>query len=236
VIITPGGPTAAGALKKATTALPVVFSAVEWDPVKQGLAANLRRPGGNFTGVTLFAAEIAAKRLELLREAAPQTRRVAVMWHRSRAAEQFKTIQEVAPRLKIEVMSVELGEPQYDLEGAFRAAAQRGADSLILLGSPAFLQDRARFAELALRHRFPTSFQRPAYAETGGLMSFGADIDHMYTRLAHYVDRILKGGRPAEMPIEQPTKFELVINLKTAKALGLTIPPSLLARADQVIE
>ena len=223
-------------LKRATGTIPVLFGAVEWDPITLGVVASLVRPGGNFTGVALLPTELGAKRLELLREAVPRATRLAILWQPSRAEDQFRAASEAARRLKLQVISLELRDLPHDLEASFRTATQERADALLVLGTPAFFSERKRLADLAIQHRLPASFQRSAYAEAGGLMSFGADIDHAFRRLADFADRILKGTKPAELPVEQPTKFELVINLKTAKALGLTIPPSLLLRADQVIE
>jgi putative ABC transport system substrate-binding protein len=235
-LILASGPEAARAIKGATSTVAVVFSAVEWDPIALGVVTSLRQPGGNFTGVAYLATELAAKRLELLREAVPRATRLAILWQRSRADHQFKAALEAAQHVRLQVISLELGDLPHDLEASFRTATQERADALLVLGTPAFFPQRTRLTELALRHRLPASFQRAAYAKAGGLMAFGADIDHMFRRLAHYADRVLKGIRPADLPVEQPTNFELVINLKTAKALGLTIPPSLLARADLVIE
>jgi putative tryptophan/tyrosine transport system substrate-binding protein len=154
----------------------------------------------------------------------------------ARSDDQFKATLEAARRLKVQVISMELRDLPHDLDASLKGAAQERADALLVLGSPAFFPERRRLAELAIHHRLPASFQRPAYAEAGGLMSFGADIDDMFRRVADYASRILNGAKPSDLPVEQPTKFELVINLRTAKALGLTIPPSLLARADEVIE
>ncbi len=235
-LILASGPEAARALKLATGTIPILFSAVEWDPIALGVVTSLGQPGGNFTGVAYLAPELAGKRLELLREAVPRAARLAILWHRSRADDQFRTALEAARRVKLQVISLEVSDLPHDLDRSFRTAAQERADALLVLGSPAFFPMRKHLAELALRHRLPASFQRAAYTTAGGLMAFGADIDHMFRRLADYADRILKGTKPTDLPVEQPTKFELVINLKTAKALGLTIPPSLLARADQVIE
>jgi putative ABC transport system substrate-binding protein len=170
----------------------------------------------------------------LLFEIAPRTLRVGVLWHRPRAADQFRV--EAAQTLKHQLVSLEVGALPHNLDGAFNTAARQRAGAVLILGSPAFFPERKHLAELALRYRLPTSFQRPEYAEAGGLMSYGPDIDDILRRIADYTDKILKGGKPANLPVEQTTKFELVINLKTAKALGLTIPPALLQRADQVIE
>jgi putative tryptophan/tyrosine transport system substrate-binding protein len=236
VIVFSGGPDGARVLKQATSTIPVIFSAIEWDPIAAGIVASLVRPGTNLTGVSALAVELAAKRLELLKELVPRTTRVAVLWHRARAADQFRMLREAAQALKVQIVSLELGDLPHNLEGAFKTAVREGAHVLLVLGSPAFFLERKRLAELALRHRLPASFQRPAYVEAGGLMSYGPDIDDIMRRVADYADRILKGASPTELPVEQPTKFELVVNLKTAKALGLTIPPAVLARADEVIE
>ncbi len=236
VIVVSAGPDGALALKHATSIIPVIFSAIEWDPVTAGVVGSLGRPGSNLTGISALAVEFASKRLQLLLEAAPRLMRVAVMWHRPRAADQFRVLREAALALKLQLISLERGTLPYSLEGAFQTAARGRAEAVLVLGSPAFFPERKRLAELALRHRLPTSFQRPDYVEAGGLMSYGPDVNDILQRLADYTDLILKGAKPSDLPVEQPTKFELAINLKTAKALGLTIPPSLLQRADQVIE
>jgi len=236
-LIISAGRGTARALKGASGTIPIVFVAVEWDPIALGVVASLARPGRNFTGLANLATELGAKRLELLREAVPRLTRLAVLWQRSRADDQFRATLEAARRLNVRVISLELGDrPPHDFKTPFSTATQEGSDALLILGSPAFFPERKRLAELAIQHRLPTSFQRPEYVDAGGLMSLGADIDDMYRRVADYADRILKGAKPSELPVEQPTTFELVINLKTAKALGLTIPPSVLLRADQVIE
>jgi putative tryptophan/tyrosine transport system substrate-binding protein len=236
VIVHLGGPEGARALKQATSTIPIVLAAIEWDPVTTGLVASIARPATNFTGISALAVELAAKRLELLKELVPRASRVAVLWHRPRAADQFRVLQEAAQTRKFNVVSLELGALPHDLEGAFKTASRERADAVLVLGSPAFFPHRKRLAALALRHRLPTSFQRPAYAEAGGLMSYGPDVDDIMRRVADYTDRILKGAVPAELPVEQPSRFELVVNAKTAKALGLIIPPPLLLQADRVIE
>ncbi len=236
VIVASAGPDGTLALKHATSIIPVIFSAIEWDPVAAGVVGSLGRPGSNLTGISALAVEFASKRLQLLLEAAPRLMRVAVMWHRPRAADQFRVLREAALALKLQLISLERGTLPYSLEGAFKTAAGGRAEAVLVLGSPAFFPERKRLAELALRHQLPTSFQRPDYVEAGGLMSYGPDINGILQRLADYTDLILKGAKPSDLPVEQPTKFELAINLKTAKALGLTIAPSLLQRADQVIE
>ena len=236
VIIASAGPDGTLALKRSTSSIPVIFSAIEWDPVAVGVVESLGRPGFNLTGVSALAVEFASKRLQLLLQAVPRLKRVAVMWHRPRAADQFRVLQDAALSLKLQVVSLERGAASYNLEDAFKTATKERAGAVLVLGSPAFFPERRQLAELALRHRLPTSFQRPDYVEAGGLMSYGPDVNDILRRLADYTDRILKGAKPADLPVEQPTKFELVINLKTATALGLTIPHTLLLRADEVIE
>jgi len=236
VIVASAGPDGTLALKHATSVIPVIFSAIEWDPVAAGVVDSLGRPGANLTGVSALAVEFASKRLQLLLEAAPRLMRVAVMWHRPRATDQYRVLREAALALKLQLISLERDTLPYNLEGAFKTAARGGAGAVLVLGSPVFFPERKRLSELALRHRLPTSFQRPDYVEAGGLMSYGPDVNDILQHLADYAALILKGAKPSDLPVEQTTKFELAINLKTAKALGLTIPPSLLQRADQVIE
>jgi putative ABC transport system substrate-binding protein len=231
-----GGPDGAQALKHATGTIPVIFSAIEWDPVAVGVVGSLSRPGANLTGVSALAVELAVKRLQLLLEIAPRVTRVAVLWHRPRAADQFRVLREAAQALKLQLVSLEQGALPHNLEDAFKTAAGERAGAVLVLGSPACFPERTRLADLALRHRLPTSFQRSAYAEAGGLVSYGPDIDDVMRHAAEYVDKILKGAKPAELPVEQASKFELVINMKTAKALGLTIPQTLRQRADEVIQ
>ena len=236
VIVSSAGPDGTLALKHATSIIPVIFSAIEWDPVADGVVDSLGRPGANLTGISALAVEFSSKRLQLLLEAAPRLMRVAVMWHRPRATDQYRVLREAALALKLQLISLERDTLPYNLEGAFKTAARGGAGAVLVLGSPVFFSERKRLGELALRHRLPTSFQRRDYVEAGGLMSYGPDVNDILQHLADYTALILKGAKPSDLPVEQTTKFELAINLKTAKALGLTIPPPLLQRADQVIE
>ena len=236
LLVSAGGSEPARALKRATTTIPVIFVAVQWDPVAAGIAASLARPQGNFTGLAFPAADLAIKRLQLLREALPRATRIAVLWHRTREEGQLKAMQDAASSLKLQVISLEVRTLPDDLDEAVRMAAQQRVEALLVLSSPAFFPARKHLADLSLKHRIPTSFPRDAYAEAGGLMAFGADIPRMWQRLADYADRILRGARPSDLPIEEPDTFELVVNLKTAKGLGLTLPPALLARANRVIE
>ncbi len=225
---------AALALKRTTASVPVIFVGVV-DPVELGLVSSLARPGGNITGLATNSADLAGKRLEMLRAIAPRLRRVAVLWHPANPTNpiQLKGAQAAARTLGVQFDLVSIQGP-----GDFDAAAKavRGADGLLQLESPLFVTYRARLAELASRSRLPAIFSQREYAEAGGLMSYGTDFRDLYRRAGHYVGKILKGAKPAELPVEQPAKFDLVINLRTSKALGLTIPPSLLQRADQVIE
>jgi putative tryptophan/tyrosine transport system substrate-binding protein len=200
-----------------------------------GKGCTLARPGGNITGLATNAADLAGKRLELLRAIVPRLRRVALLWHPANPSNpiQLKGARAAARTLGVQLELVSIQGP-----GDFDAPAKavRGADGLLPLESPLFTTYRARLAELAARNRLPAIFSQREYVEAGGLMSYGTDFHDLYRRAGRYVDKILKGAKPADLPVEQPTKFELVINLKTAKALGLTIPPSVLGRADQVIE
>ena len=225
-----------GAVKAATSSIPIVFIA-HADPVGTGHVASLARPGGNITGLAILQTELGAKGLEILRSVVPKVTRIAVLWHPGTpsAAPGLKALEEPARRLRLELQPVG-ARSAAELEGAFAAMARARAQGVLVLATPIFFGERQRLAELAIAHRLPTMFQIRDYAEAGGLTSYGADLADLYRRAAIPVDKILKGAKPGDIPIEQPTKFEWIINLKTAKALGLTIPPSLLQRADQVIE
>jgi putative ABC transport system substrate-binding protein len=233
VILTSGGP-AALAAKKATTSVPIVFVGVV-DPVALGLVPSLGRPGGNITGLTTTSADLAGKRLELLREFVPSLRRVAVLWHPENPTNpiQLKEAQVGARTLGVQLEPVPV-HGSNDFDSAVKAV--RGADGLLLLESPLFTTHRARLAELVATSRLPAIYGYREMVEAGGLMSYGASHPDLYRRAATFVDKILKGAKVADLPVEQPTKFELVINLKTVKSLGLTIPPSLLRRADEVMQ
>ena len=225
-----------GAVKAATSSIPIVFIA-HADPVGTGHVASLARPGGNITGMAILQTELGAKGLELLRSVVPAVTRIAVLWHPGTpsAAPGLNALEEPARRLQLELQPVG-ARSEAELEGAFAAMARARAQGVLVLATPIFFGERQRLGELAIAHRLPTMFQVREYAEAGGLMSYGADFADLYRRGASHVDKILRGAKPADLPVEQATKFDLVINLKTAKALGLTIPPSLLQRADQVIE
>ncbi len=220
------------AARKVTTSVPIVFVGVQ-DPVELGLVPSLARPGGNITGLATI--KLAGKRLELLKAIIPRLGRVAVFWHPANPTNpiQLKEAQVAARTLGVELVPVSIQGPN-DFDSAVTTA--RGTDGLLMLESPFFTTHRARLAELAAKNRLPAIYGQREYVEAGGLMSYGTDFHDLFRRAAPYVDKILKGAKPAGLPVEQPTKFEFVINLKTAKALGLTIPPSIRLRADQVIE
>ena len=235
-IIVTGGSTSTGAAKKATTTIPIVMTQTT-DPVGSGFVASLARPGGNITGLSTVAPELSGKRLELLKEIVPKLSRVAVFDDSTTPgnAQGFKETELAARALKVQLQYLDIRGPK-DIETAFREASKGRADAVIVLGGPLFISQRRQTADLAIKNRLPTTHGSVEMVELGGLMSYGVSVSDLYRRAATYVDKILKGAKPGDLPVEQPTKFELVINLKTAKALNLTIPPSVLGRADQVIE
>jgi len=233
-VILATGETSIRAAGNATKVIPIVMAFAD-DPVGKGLVASLARPGGNITGVSLVAAgTMAAKRVEVLKEVVPRARRIALLSWLGMEAAQMKEAEQAARVLKIETVLV--GVRNGDYEGAFSTLAAERADALFVVSNPILNRDRKRIIALAARHRLPAIYEWRESAEDGGLLAYGAKVRELNRRVAAYVDKILKGAKPGDLPVEQPTTFELVINLKTAKALGLTIPPSLLARADQVIE
>jgi putative tryptophan/tyrosine transport system substrate-binding protein len=227
------GPLAA---KRATSTIPIVMAA-SGDPLGSGLVASLAQPGGNVTGMSLMAPDLGGKRLELLKELLPRLARVAVLWNAANPypAIVFKETQAAGQTLAIEVQSLEIRTPD-DFDGVFEEARKRRPDALITVEDPLTFNYQKRIADFALESQLPSLHGVREFAVAGGLLSYGANIAELYRRAAGYVDKILKGAKPADLPVQQPTKFDLVINLKTAKALGLTIPPMLLATADEVIE
>ena len=236
-VIVVQGVLAAHAAKRASPSTPIVMAGLS-DPVGAGLVRGLAHPGGNVTGVSMMSAEISGKRLELLRELAPSISRVGVLWNPSNPVSRagVRETEAAARTLGLRSLSLEVRQPE-DLATAFRTAIEAKVDSLVLVDDRIFVGLRAQVADFALKNRLPTIYgSTAAFAEAGGLAVYGPNDTEYYRHAAGYVDKILKGAKPADLPVEQPTKFELVINLKTAKALGLTIPPSLLGRADQVIE
>ena len=223
------------AARQATSTIPIVFGAVDYDPVARGYVAGLARPGGNITGVFANQLELTAKRLDLLKQAFPKISRVAVLWD-AISADQLKAAQAAAAALGIRLQALELRNFPYDYNVAFRAAAGEKAQAIMPLMSPLKYRGQAQIVDHASRNRLPAISGLPGFAQAGGLIEYGASLPVMFRRLAEMTDSILKGAKPGDLPIEQPTKFELVVNLKTAKTLGLKIPALLMQRADQVIE
>jgi putative tryptophan/tyrosine transport system substrate-binding protein len=234
VIVTATEP-AARAAKGATNTIPIVMAGINYDPIALGYVASLARPGGNVTGVFFRHIELTAKRLELFKEMLPTTKRIAVLSD-PLTIDQLREVEAANTWMRFTLHTLELRNSPFDFGSAFASALRFRAEALFVLESSFMFRERVQIAQLALKNRLPTSFAFREYVEAGGLMAYGANFVNMAGLAAVYVDKILKGAKPADLPIEQPTKFELVINLKTAKAIGLTIPPSLLARADQVIE
>jgi len=224
------------ALQSATRTIPIVMIAAN-DPVRSGLVASLAHPGGNITGLANIAPELAGKRRELLKDIIPALSRVAVLWNPgdSSAGLSFKETQAAARALGVQLLSLE-ARGLNDFPRAFEGAVRGQASALTVLSDALMFNYRMRIVELAAERRLPAVYAHRGWAEAGGLLSYGSDLADLWRRSATYVDKILKGAKPDDLPVQQPTKFELVINLKTAKALGLTIPPSLLQRADQLIE
>jgi putative ABC transport system substrate-binding protein len=226
----------AGAAKRATSTIPIVFLS-HADPLGSGHVVSLSRPGGNITGLSLLMTETNAKSLELLKEALPTASLVAVIYDPATPshAPGLRAIQEVGPTLGMSILPLPVMSAAA-FEGAFSHAAQARSDAVLVLSTPLYMAAMKPLADLAIKHRLPSMFGPREHIEAGGLLSYSPDRADLWHRGAAYVDRILKGGNPADLPVQQPTKFDLAINLKTARALGLTIPPTLLARADEVIE
>jgi putative tryptophan/tyrosine transport system substrate-binding protein len=235
VIVAVGG-AATQATQRATKTIPIVMSAVI-DPLGSRLVASLARPEGNTTGLSLMVTDIVGKQLQLLREVVPSVSRVAVLWNPANpgSAPQLREAEAAGRVLKLQLQALEARVPQ-EIDSAFAAMTRERASAVVILVDAIFTNQRRQIAELSVKGRLPSVYGAREYAEAGGLMDYSVDPVDLEGRAAIYVDKILKGVRPADLPIEQPTKFELAINLKTAKALGLTIPQSLLLRADQVIE
>ena len=234
-----GSTPAALAAKQATRTIPIVFL-FSVDPVTDGLVTSLARPGGNVTGMSNLAPELVGKRLEQLKQAVPGVSRVAVLWQPGVMGERTekdmpKAVEVAARALWVRPQFVEARGPA-DVDRAFSDMTRARAGALTVSGSAMFFNERRRLVDLAAKNRLPTVFPLKEYVDAGGLMAYGPNLPDLFRRAATYVDKILKGAKPGDLPVEQPTKFELVINLKTAKALGLTIPQSLLGRADQIIQ
>ena len=235
-VIVTGGPTSIPPAKKATATIPIVMS-FDSDPVGSGFVASLAHPGGNITGLSSLSPEISGKQLELLKEIVPRLSRVVVLGTSTRPghAHALREVEVAAGTLAVQLQYVDVRDPK-DIETAFRAASKGRAEAVLALGSPVFILQRTQIADLAVKNRLPAIYDRREFVENGGLLSYGVSLIDLHRRSATYVDKILKGAKPADLPVEQPTKFEFIINLKAAKQIGLTIPPTVLARADKVIK
>jgi putative ABC transport system substrate-binding protein len=226
-------PPAARAAMNATKTIPIVIRSTG-DPVRAGFVASLAHPGGNITGVTSISSELYGKRLELLKEVIPRLSRVAVLRNPDRSAAELKEMQSTARALALGLQSLEVRGPN-DFENAFKAAGKARAQGLITIRTPLINDQRKQLADLAIRYRLPAIYDDRAYVEADGLMSYGTNLADLHRHAAVFVDKILKGRKPADLPVEQPTRFEFIVNLKTAKQIRLTIPPNVLVRADKVI-
>jgi putative ABC transport system substrate-binding protein len=235
-VILTAGTEPTDAARKATTAIPIVMAAVG-DPIAAGFIGSLARPGGNVTGASLLATELSAKRLELLKEALPGLTRLAVLWSAANASviQKFKQIEAAAPLLGIQLHPLELRVPG-DLEKGFESAARFAAEAIMTTEDAIQITYRARLVELAKRQRIPVASEFGEFARAGALMSYGPSILDSFRHAAGYVDKILNGAKPADLPVEQPTRFELLINLTTAKALAIAVPPTMLSRADELVD
>jgi len=235
-IIVSGGSAVTRPAKEATATIPIVMTN-DSDPVGDGVVTSLARPGGNITGLSSLAPELSGKRLEILREVVPKISRVAVLWTSNDAGTRssLKEVERAAAALKVKLQFLDVQSPK-DIETAFRAARKGRAEGVLVVASAIILSQRAQFIELAAKNRLSTMYPRSEYTEDGGLMFYGVNLPDLSRRAAVYVDKILKGAKPADLPVEQPKKFDFVINLKTAKQIGLTIPPNVLARATKIIK
>jgi len=235
LIVAIGPEAALQAVAGASGFVPVVMIAVNFDPLARGYITSLTRPGGNITGLVFQQLELAQKQVELLTQAFPEKTQVAMLFD-GQSADQFGAAERAAKALNLQVQAIRLENPPYDVEAAFRGAISGGAQMVLVLSSPLFLPQRNRIAELANAHRLPSMFIAKHWVEAGGLMAYGADFPLMFRRAADYAAKILKGAKPADLPVEQATKFELIVNLRTAKALGIELPTGVLLRANEVIE
>jgi ABC-type uncharacterized transport system substrate-binding protein len=235
-VIVTGGGRATRTAKEATNTIPIVMAQVP-DPVGDGFVASLARPGGNITGLSALGPELSGKRLELLKETIPKLSRVAVLGTSTTPgnAQQLREVELAAEALKVKLQFLDVLDPK-DIETAFRVASKGHAEGVLVLSASVFVSRQTPVLDLAQKNRLPAIYYRPDFVEAGGLMSYGVNDTDLYRRAATYVDKILKGTKPADLPVEQPTKFEFIINLKAAKQIGLTIPPNVLARADKVIK
>lgn len=234
-IIVAVAPAGLNAAAKATTSVPIVAVDLETDPMAAGFVVTLARPGGNITGLFLDFPELSGKWLQLLKEAAPKVSRVAVLWDPATGPMQLKAAEAAARSLRVQLQPLEARSPN-EYEAAFRSATKGRAGGLLVLSSPVFSSSRKQIADLAARNRLPAIMPFPGFAEDGGLLAYGPDLLSMYRQAGAIVVKVLKGTPPGDIPLERPSRFQLAVNLRTAKALGLTIPPSILVRADQVIQ
>jgi putative ABC transport system substrate-binding protein len=235
VVVAFGPEIALKAAIAASQTVPIVMIAVNYDPIASGYVNNITHPDKNVTGLVYRAPELAAKQLELLMEAFPNNKSVAALWEPA-SAEQFQSAQRTAQSLNINLRSHKVEKLPFDFDAAFRAIGQDGSQMLLVLSGPTFATQRQHIADLAIQYRLPTMFTFPYYVEAGGLMSYGIDGLPIFRRAAAFVAKLLRGAQPADLPVEQPTNFEFSLNLKTAKAIGVSIPTSILLRADEVIE
>jgi putative ABC transport system substrate-binding protein len=236
LLIATGPEVSLRAVAEASRTVPIVMIAINFDPIARGYVASLARPGGNITGVVFQQLELAQKQIELLTQANPGKTRAAILFDEAQTADQLDAAEKAAQSLNLQVRRLRIESPAYDFDAAFRSAAASSVQMVLVLSGPGFVPHRSRIAELAMHHRLPTMFIAKHYVEAGGLMSYGADFIPMWRRAADYVARILNGAQPADLPVEQASKFDLVINLRTAKTIGVEIPTSILLRADEVIE
>jgi len=235
LLVATGAENSLKAAVAASTTIPIIMWAISYDPIARGYVKSLARPGGNVTGVVSLQTELAAKRVELLTEALPGRTRLAVLYD-DNSADTFAAADRQAKLQHLDVRPLKLTNPPYDFDAAFRSLAEGSPQMLLVLSSQFFALSRAHISELAIQQRLPTMFIFKSYAQAGGLISYGVDPPAMYRQLAFYVAKILNGAKPADLPVEQAVKFELVINLKTAKAIGIDLPTAILLRADEVIE
>jgi putative ABC transport system substrate-binding protein len=235
VIVSLGNESSLKSALAATRVLPIVMIALDFDPLALGYVTNLARPAGNVTGLFLQQIELSAKRVQLTSDAFPEIRKATVFWDRQ-SSDQWQAARGAAATLGLSLAGIELSEPPYNYELALSQTSPDHRNTLIVMISPIFFSDRAGLAEFALRHRMRSVCPLREFVEAGGLMSYGVSFTALGRRAAAYIDRIVQGAKPSDLPVEQPTKFELMINLKTARALGIELPPTVLARADEVIE
>jgi putative ABC transport system substrate-binding protein len=220
----------------ASATIPIVMWAINYDPIARGYVKSLARPGGNITGIVSLQSELAAKQVELLTQALPGRTRLAILWDGAGAAGPFDAAERQARSIGLSVQSLKLENPPYEFDAAFRSLAEGSPQMLLVLSSQFFAPSRSHIAELAVQQKLPTMFIFKSYAEAGGLISYGVDPPAIYRQLGFYVAKILNGAKPADLPVEQPVKFELVVNLKTAKAIGVELSTAIQLRADEVIE